>query len=100
MTTPSNLGPQIYSSNADLCNTGGSPAGSCTAALFLKAFAEGAFVTSEQEVNGEEPRMKWAHIDIAGTMEATRPTPYLEKGMTGRSVRALIEYTRRLSSSS
>ncbi|THU84241.1 leucine aminopeptidase [Dendrothele bispora CBS 962.96] len=100
MPLSEDYGPQIYSSNADLCNTGGSPAGSCTAALFLKAFAEGAFVTSEQEVNGEEPRMKWAHIDIAGTMEATRPTPYLEKGMTGRSVRALIEYTRRLSSSS
>lgn len=30
-------GPQIYtSSNADLCNTGGRPGGSATAALFLK----------------------------------------------------------------
>jgi len=27
---------QIKGSNADLCNTGGRPAGSCTAALFLK----------------------------------------------------------------
>lgn len=28
--------PQIGGSNADLCNTGGRAAGSCTAALFLK----------------------------------------------------------------
>ncbi len=33
--------------------------------------------------------MKWAHVDIAGTMESTRGTPYLEKGMTGTSVRCV-----------
>ena len=33
------------------------------------------------------PAMKWAHLDIAGTMDATRPSPYQEKGMTGRPVR-------------
>ncbi|KAG9118521.1 hypothetical protein FRC07_006926 [Ceratobasidium sp. 392] len=32
---------QINSSNADLCNIGGRPAGSCTAALFLKSFVNG-----------------------------------------------------------
>ncbi|KAF9528163.1 cytosol aminopeptidase family, catalytic domain-containing protein [Crepidotus variabilis] len=84
-------GPQIYSSNADLQNTGGRPAGASTAALFLKAFAEGC-----EGKDGKEPTLKWAHIDIAGSMEATRPTPYQEKGMTGRSVRALVEYVRRL----
>jgi len=88
MPLDEDYGPQIYSSNADLCNTGGRPAGSCTAALFLKAFVEG--------IDGDEPSLKWAHIDIAGTMEVTRPTPYLEKGMTGRSVRGLIEYVRNL----
>ncbi|EGN93693.1 hypothetical protein SERLA73DRAFT_115714 [Serpula lacrymans var. lacrymans S7.3] len=86
------FGPQIYSSNADLCNTGGKPAGSCTAALFLKAFVEGI----EAKDGGEAP-LRWAHIDIAGSMEATRPTPYLETGMTGRPVRALVEFVRRLS---
>ncbi|EDR01445.1 uncharacterized protein LACBIDRAFT_186220 [Laccaria bicolor S238N-H82] len=91
MPLDEDFGPQIYSSNADLQNTGGRPAGSCTAALFLKAFAEGA---SPEE--GKEPEMKWAHIDIAGSMEATRPTPYQEKGMTGRPVRALVEYVTRL----
>jgi len=88
MPLDEDYGPQIYSSNADLQNTGGRPAGSCTAALFLKPFAEGS--------DGDDAKMAWAHIDIAGTMEATRPTPYLEKGMTGRPVRALVEYVRRL----
>ncbi|KAF5340180.1 hypothetical protein D9758_014992 [Tetrapyrgos nigripes] len=82
MPLSEDFGPQIYSSNADLCNTGGAAAGSCTAALFLKAFAEGI-----EPKEGEEPKMNWAHLDIAGTMEATRPTPYQEKGMTGSSVR-------------
>jgi len=83
-------GPQIYSSNADLQNTGGKPGGACTAALFLKAFVHGV-----EPTDGSEP-LAWAHIDIAGTMEATRPTPYLGRGMTGSSVRALVEYARRL----
>jgi len=60
----------------------------------LKPFAHGI-----EAKDGSEPTLKWAHIDIAGTMEATRPTPYLEKGMTGRSVRGLVEYVRRLAGS-
>ncbi|PPR06255.1 hypothetical protein CVT24_000927 [Panaeolus cyanescens] len=82
MPLDDDFGPQIHSSNADLQNTGGRPAGSITAALFLKPFAEGI-----EPKEGEGPAMKWAHIDIAGSMEATRPTPYQEKGMTGRPVR-------------
>ncbi|THH21850.1 hypothetical protein EUX98_g8266 [Antrodiella citrinella] len=57
--------PQIERSNADLCNTGGRPAGACTAALFLKSF-----------VSGVDGQTRWAHIDIAGTMEATRPVEW------------------------
>ncbi|KAJ7631679.1 leucine aminopeptidase [Mycena polygramma] len=90
MPLDEDYGPQIYGSNADLQNTGGKPAGSCTAALFLKAFVHGL-----EPADGAKP-LAWAHIDIAGTMEATRPTPYLGRGMTGSSVRALIEYARRL----
>ncbi|KAJ3828003.1 leucine aminopeptidase [Lentinula raphanica] len=86
MPLSEDFGPQIYSSNADLCNTGGRPGGSCTAALFLKAFAHG--IEAEDGSNAETA-MKWAHLDIAGTMEATRPTPYQEKGMTGRPVRSV-----------
>ncbi|KAJ7696756.1 cytosol aminopeptidase family, catalytic domain-containing protein [Mycena rosella] len=90
MPLDDDYGAQIYSSNADLQNTGGKPAGSCTAALFLKAFVHGL-----EPTDGKAP-LAWAHIDIAGTMEATRPTPYLGRGMTGSSVRALVEYARRL----
>ncbi|KAF9225161.1 hypothetical protein BS17DRAFT_778229 [Gyrodon lividus] len=86
-------GPQIYSSNADLCNIGGKPGGACTAALFLKAFVDGI----EPKQGEEQPAVRWAHVDIAGTMEFTRPIPYQEKGMTGRPVRALVEFVRRLS---
>jgi hypothetical protein len=51
-------------SNNDLDSTGGKPGGSCTAALFLKAFVEGI-----DSKDGKEPSLQWAHIDIAGTME-------------------------------
>ncbi|KAI0713970.1 cytosol aminopeptidase family, catalytic domain-containing protein [Earliella scabrosa] len=84
-------GPQIYSSNADLCNTGGKRAGSCTAALFLKNFVDGV-----EPADGEDaPKIRWAHVDIAGSMEATASSAYQEVGMTGRPTRALIEYLRR-----
>lgn len=92
MPLDEDYGPQIYSSNADLQNTGGRPAGSATAALFLKAFAEGC-----EGKDGQSPTLKWAHIDVAGTIEATRSTAYQEKGQTGRPVRTLVEYVRRLS---
>ncbi|KIN94418.1 hypothetical protein M404DRAFT_35047 [Pisolithus tinctorius Marx 270] len=91
MPLDEDYGPQIYSSNADLCNTGGKPAGSCTAALFLKSFVDGI-----EPKDGSEPTVQWAHLDIAGTMEFTRPIPYQGKGMTGRPVRALVKYARRL----
>ena len=43
---------QLKSEIADLINTGGRPAGSITAAMFLKEFAGG---------------LPWVHLDIAGT---------------------------------
>jgi len=69
--------------------------------LFLKSFVDGI----ESGTDDKEAPLRWAHIDIAGTMEVnevclmelddflmfppqtTRSTPYLEKGMTGRPVR-------------
>ena len=45
--------------------TGGKPGGSCTAALFLKAFVEGI----EPKEGEEQPAIQWAHLDIAGAME-------------------------------
>lgn len=90
--------PQISKLNADLVNTGGRPAGSCTAAIFLKQFVHGL----EDRAKGEAARVRYAHIDIAGSMEAAANTlnDYQSKGLTGRPVRALIEFARRLAFSS
>jgi leucyl aminopeptidase len=67
---------QIKSEIADLQNTGGRPAGSVTAALFLKEFAGG---------------LPWAHLDIAGTAWLEETKPYLPKGPSGVAVRTLAE---------
>ncbi|EJD52311.1 hypothetical protein AURDEDRAFT_158038 [Auricularia subglabra TFB-10046 SS5] len=78
---------QITGSNADLCNVGGAAAGPCTAAYFLKSFVNG--------IDEPEPKIRWAHIDNAGSMSATTPLPYQSAGMTGRPTRALLEFARR-----
>ncbi|OSX68129.1 hypothetical protein POSPLADRAFT_1052260 [Postia placenta MAD-698-R-SB12] len=80
-------GPQIHSSSADLCNIGGRAAISCTDALFLKAFVDGV----EPGKDGATAVVRWAHLDIAGTMETTRGYAYQDKGLTGCPTRALIE---------
>jgi leucyl aminopeptidase len=67
---------QLKSEIADFTNTGGRPASSITAALFLKEFA------------GTLP---WAHIDIAGTAWLEEAKPYQPKGPTGVAVRTLAE---------
>src|SRR5678816_759354 len=64
---------------ADFSNTGGRPAGSITAALFLKEFT------------GHLP---WVHLDIAGTAWAEEAKPYQPKGATGVGVRTLVELAR------
>ena len=88
--------PQISKTNADLVNTGGRPAGSCTAAIFLKQFVNGL----EDRTKGDAgaPSVRYAHVDIAGSMEAAVNTlnGYQAKGLTGRPVRALVEFARRL----
>ena len=67
---------QIKSDIADLLNTGGRPAGSITAALFLKEFTGG---------------LPWVHLDVAGTAWADESKPYLPKGPSGVAVRTLAE---------
>jgi leucyl aminopeptidase len=69
-------GEQLRSEIADMVNTGGRPAGACTAAMFLKEFA------------GNLP---WAHLDVAGTAWAEDAKPWQPKGPTGVAVRALAE---------
>ncbi len=66
----------LKSEIADFTNTGGRPAGSITAAMFLKEFTGG---------------LPWAHIDIAGTAWADEAKPYLPKGASGVAVRTLAE---------
>jgi leucyl aminopeptidase len=67
---------QLKSEIADMTNTGGRPAGACTAAMFIKEFAGG---------------LPWAHLDIAGTAWADETRPWQPKGPTGVSVRTLAE---------
>ena len=67
---------QLRSEIADMLNTGGRPAGACTAAMFLKEFAGG---------------LPWAHLDIAGTAWADEAKPWQPKGATAVAVRTLAE---------
>ncbi|ASM72144.1 MULTISPECIES: leucyl aminopeptidase [Roseobacteraceae] len=66
---------QLKSRIADMKNVGGRPAGSITAAQFLKRF-----------VNDDTP---WIHLDIAGVASVTSETALAPKGATGWGVAAL-----------
>ncbi|MGB3316505.1 MAG: leucyl aminopeptidase [Albidovulum sp.] len=65
---------------ADIKNTGGRPAGSITAAQFLKRF-----------VKDEVP---WCHIDIAGVALPPKETAFAPKGASGWGVMALDRLVR------
>jgi leucyl aminopeptidase len=64
---------QLKSNFADMANIGGRPGGSITAACFLARFAK---------------KLKWAHLDIAGTAWKSGR----EKGSTGRPVPLLTQF--------
>ncbi|MDU8945652.1 leucyl aminopeptidase [Ovoidimarina sediminis] len=66
---------QLKSRIADMKNVGGRPAGSITAAQFLKRF-----------VKDETP---WIHLDIAGVASLKTEGPHAPKGATGWGVLAL-----------
>ncbi len=70
---------QLKSEIADLVNSPGRPAGSITAAMFLKEFAGDGH---------------WAHLDIAGTAWAEESKPWQPKGATGTMIRTLIDVAR------
>ncbi|MFN5840206.1 MAG: leucyl aminopeptidase family protein, partial [Acidimicrobiaceae bacterium] len=67
----------LDSNVADMRNIGGPLAGATTAALFL-----GEFV-------GETP---WAHIDMAGPMDADGDNGWLNRGATAYGTRLLIDF--------
>lgn len=73
---------QLDSDIADLKNSGGRPAATITAGLFLERFV------------GAVP---WAHLDIAGTAWADEEGAYQPKGATGIGVRLLFEWLRGIS---
>ena len=66
---------QIETPLADIKNTGGRPAGTITAAEFLKVFVK--------------DEMPWIHIDIAGVARVSSETTLAPKGATGWGVMAL-----------
>jgi len=68
----------IDSPIADMKNIGGKGAGSITAAQFLGRFIKDG--------------VKWAHLDIAGTVWADKAGPVWDKGATGFGVRLLDRF--------
>jgi leucyl aminopeptidase len=70
---------QIKSDVADVRNTGGRPAGSITAALFLQEFVDG---------------YPWVHLDVAGTAYSQTDLGWLPKGPTGTPVATFVEFIR------
>ena len=68
--------PLLDSAIADMRNIGGANAGQIIAGLFLEEFV------------GSTP---WAHIDIAGTMEATVDDSWRPRGAIGFGTRLLID---------
>lgn len=69
----------IKSDVADIKNSGGRPAGTITAAWFLKEFAEG---------------YPWVHLDIAGTAYTETDLGTIPRGPTGVPVGTFVEFVR------
>ena len=71
--------PLIKSDIADVKNSGGRPAGTITAGLFLKEFVDG---------------YPWVHLDIAGTAYSESDLPTIPAGPTGVPVGTFVEFVR------
>ena len=69
----------IKSDVADIKNSGGRPAGTITAALFLKEFAD---------------EFPWVHLDIAGTAYTESDLGTVPRGPTGIPVGTFVEFVR------
>lgn len=63
---------------ADMKNTGTRYGGASAAGMFLKEFVTG--------------KVKWAHLDVAGTAFLDKPQCGFSKGATGVGVRTLLNY--------
>ena len=71
--------PLIKSDIGDIKNSGGRPAGTITAALFLKEFVDG---------------FQWVHLDIAGTAYSESDLATIPAGPTGVPVGTFVEFVR------
>jgi len=69
----------IKSDVADMKNSGGRAAGTITAAMFLKEFADG---------------YPWVHLDIAGTAYTESDSAALARGPSGIPVGLFVEFVR------
>ena len=72
-------GEGLKSNFADMGNVGPRAGGSITAAMFLKRFTG---------------KYRWAHLDIAGMVWASKPGQTWDKGATGFGVRVLDRFVR------
>lgn len=72
----------IKSDIADIKNIGGREAGTITAGEFLHEFVD-------------DEKVKWAHLDIAGTADTAKVTKLSSKGATGFGVHLLNEYVNK-----
>ena len=68
----------IKSPIADVKNTGGRFAGTITAGLFLQEFVD--------------PKIPWAHVDIAGPAFSEKDRSYVPRGGTGFLVRTILHF--------
>jgi leucyl aminopeptidase len=69
----------IKSDVADMKNSGGRPAGTISAAMFLREFAEG---------------YPWVHLDVAGTAYTESDLGTVPRGPTGVPVGTFVEFVR------
>lgn len=78
MPLPNSYKKGLKSMLADIKNTGPRAGGSITAALFLREFVDSS--------------IKWAHIDIAGTVWSDKDKGLSPAGATGYGVRTLVSW--------
>ncbi len=85
---PAHMVDELDSPIADLQNAKiGDPAGgSLFAGLFLRHFV------GRVSEDADAPRIPWVHLDIAGVgMNKSAPYGFTDKGVTGATVRSLVE---------